>query len=355
MSKPLGIAQTGVDESVVPEDPSELLRFRLTAFLRELFLTVNCTMCVPMYSMLIWMSIYCTLIYFAPTIPIRMVVLSYAVYCVFDETPRLGVRWLSYQQIDWLRRNIFFQLVARYFPVSLHKTQDLDSEQGPYIFLYHPHGIIGMGVNTAMNMNGCHFDKVFPGIKRWAVTLNASFYAPIFREWMICLGIISANKKTLKRKLSQKESIVLVPGGAAEALHAHRSNFKLQILSRKGFVRLALETRAKPIPCLGFGENEAFDTLYVADEEKGSWLWQAQLQLEKILSFSTPFITWPVPNRHPIHVVIGKPLVFPEMKKGLRYEEYVDQCHDSYLEALRELYSDNKAKYGYQDMPLQFV
>jgi Diacylglycerol acyltransferase len=150
------------------------------------------------------------------------------------------------------------------------------------------------------------------------------------------------------RKLGKKESIILVPGGAAESLHAHPGIFKLHLRRRQGFVRLALETGASPIPCLGFGENEAFDTLYFAEVEKaGSSLWQAQQRLQKLLTVAMPVITWPVPNRRPIHVVVGEPVRFTS--------DNVERCHEQYVGALQKLYDDNKGKYGYHDVPLQIV
>ena len=250
---------------------------------RDFMLTVNCMASVPMYSMLIWMTIYYSAIYFAPTTWLRMLLLAYTPYCILDPTPKRGQRWFPQNVVEFCRSFIAYKGVAAYFPVKLHKTVDLDASK-PYIFLYHPHGVIGMGANTALNTNACNFHKVFPGIRRWAVTLNATFYAPIFREWLLISGFISANKSTLTSKLQKHESIVLVPGGAAEALHAHHTNFKCYIKDRQGFVRLALETGALPVPVLGFGENEAFQTYYAAESSTTNKLFEWQQRLCKLFS-----------------------------------------------------------------------
>jgi hypothetical protein len=50
-----------------------------------------------------------------------------------------------------------------YFDMTLVKEKNLDASKN-YLFLYHPHGIIGMGCNTALSTNACDFEKIFPGV-----------------------------------------------------------------------------------------------------------------------------------------------------------------------------------------------
>lgn len=315
-------------------------------------MTANCTLCVPFYGMLLGLLLFSAAVYIAPT-SLRAILLLYPINCIMDKTPTNGVSWLSYEQVEKLRSNWLYRWTAQYFPASLHKTVDLNPSEGPYIFLYHPHGVISMGANCALNTNACNFDKTFPGIRRWGVTLNACFYAPLFRDWMLLLGIISANKKTLVTKLSkEKESIVLVPGGAAEALHAHKDNFRLHIRQRKGFIRLALETGAKPIPCLGFGENSSFDT---ADCGADSILSSFLVRIQKLLSFSTPIILQPIPRRRSIDVLVGKPVRFPKRAENMSESDYVDICHSLYLKELKKLYDNNKEVYGSESVSIEFL
>lgn len=179
--------------------------------IRDIFLLINVLLTVPFYSISVCFWMYVLLVYLSPSLWLRSIVLLYIPYCIVDKTPTRGQRLLSQSLVEWLRGFPCFRGVAAYFPVNLHKTTDLDPSHA-YIFLYHPHGVIGMGANTALNTNGCSFQKVFPGIRRWGVTLNASFLAPLFREWMLMLNFISANKETLVAKLQQKDSVVLVPG-----------------------------------------------------------------------------------------------------------------------------------------------
>jgi len=328
--------------------------------LRDAGLFLNCFVTVPMWSMLIWIAVYIGLCVSCWPYPwARYGLLLYLLYILLDcgrsTTSSSDNVWLSYEQTERLRCFPGFGWVAEYFPVSLVKTTDLDPSCS-YIFLYQPHGIIGMGCNAALNTNGCQFHRKFPGIRRWGVTLNAVFWVPFFREWLAALGFVGADKAVLRSKLVKSSSrtrtaggggggssIVLVPGGAAEALHAAPGTFKL--IRRQGFLRLARETGARPVPCLGFGENRAFSTMHFAPDS-AAFRWQQRLA--KCLSFSTPIVVSPFCVRHPIHVVVGEPVRFPE---GASLED----CQKQYMAAVEKLYHAHKDKYGHSDIPLEWL
>jgi hypothetical protein len=183
------------------------------------------------------------------------------------------------------------------------------------------------------------------------VTLNVAFYIPFYRHWMLWLGCCSANKETLKGRLAQGESLVLIPGGAAEALYAHPQSFCLALSQRMGFLKLAQETNAKVIPVLGFGENDLFETMYYPrDTTEKAWyqsiVWKIQRFLYKHLTFSTPvwFHFFPK-NKVPLTVVVGAPVDFP-------HGATVAECHSLYLKAIEKLYQDHQNQYGYKNVPL---
>ena len=54
---------------------------------------------------------------------------------------------------------------------------------------------------------------------------------------------------------------MLAIGGASESLYAAPGTYDLVLGSRKGFVRIALQTGASLVPVLNFGENELFNTI----------------------------------------------------------------------------------------------
>ena len=347
---------------------------------------------VPFWSMGLCLGAYGVLFVNA-TPRFKTLLGMYLLYGCFDPSPTWGgYPWMPYSWIEWLRNATFLRLFAQYFPVSLvmadpndtaadtsqanspdtttkqsssalqstASTSSLSSSTSfspdqSYIFLYHPHGVIGLGACTSLITNACGFDTL--QIRRRAATLNACFLVPFYREWMLSLGVVSANKSTLKGILLRKhqnhhgdnnharESVILLPGGAMEALYAQLGRFRLYLQRRKGFCKLAMETGAALVPVVGFGENQAFCTIL---PPKDSWLATFQHVFTKICTFSLPLLASPWPQPHPIHVVVGQPL---RPQPGMT----VDEFHVAYLDALTQLYNREKAHYGHADIPLEIL
>jgi hypothetical protein len=74
----------------------------------------------------------------------------------------------------------------------------------------------------------------------------------------LACGCISADRPTVLHNLKQARSVVLVVGGADEALLSGTKKMRLVLEGRKGFVKMGLETGASLVPCLAFGENNAY-------------------------------------------------------------------------------------------------
>jgi 1-acyl-sn-glycerol-3-phosphate acyltransferase len=186
------------------------------------------------------------------------------------------------------------------------------------------------------------------------VTLNVTFVLPIWREILLLLGYISSSRATLLSTLQEK-SVVLVPGGAKEALYTHPGTLKLVLKKRMGFIKLALKAKVPLVPCICFGENEIFDTVpFAAISNKDAmplWeklLWRLQQSLKKVLHFTVPIVTNPLPNPIQVTVVDREPL-------ELDYCRSVEENNALYLQHLSALYEQNKTKYGYDDVKLEFV
>ena len=300
-----------------------------------------------MYLSVVCFILYFCMVYYAPSTWVRTLLLLYIPYTLLDKTHITGAtRWVSYETIEWVRSLPTFWASTAYFPAMLHKTHDLDPSK-QYILSYHPHGVIGMGVNCTLNTNCAGFRELFPGLRRWGVTLREVFYFFLVRDYILLAGFISADRQALEQKLRQGDSIVLITGGAAEALYAQSGRFTLYLKRRQGFLKLALETGAAVVPCLGFGENDCFSTLDVTKHEHAS-LMNLLLRIRKVLRFSTPLVTWPIPRRNPIHVVVGAPVAFAPGTS-------VEECHKQYIVAVTKLYNEHKAKYGHKDIPLEII
>jgi 2-acylglycerol O-acyltransferase 2 len=324
------------------------------SFYRRTILLINCCFHVPMWIMLAHLVSLVAVSYVVyPYQWLRYSLLFYSTYSILGLN-LLSDQWrFGYEFIERLRHLPGFHMVSDYFPIKLVKTIDIDPCDGPYIFLYHPHGIISMGVNTAINTNGCNFDQTFPGIIRWGVTLNVCFRIPFFREWINALGFVGADKKTLAYILNERrQSIVLIPGGAVEALYTAHDTFDL-VGWRRGFVKLALQTSSKLVPLVAFGENRAFSIASVS--KPGGTIFKLQHTLCKLFSFSTPLLSSPFPQRNPIHVVVGQPIRFDSLNSKVNDEELVESCFSEYKLAVETLYNEHKSLYGYNQIPLKWI
>ena len=339
----------GQKEQQRESDPSSSVSTSWCTFLLTfLFLPhVTCSLFVTLYVILLLVS---------PTW-LRAMWVLYLLYVALDTTPsKGGYSWappVDSKTVEYgMRRLFWYKAMANYFPVHLVKTVDLPATNGDdkkkqknaYLFAYHPHGVIGVGACSTLLTNATDFDLKFPGLPRRFATLNVIFLIPIFREYLLLMGFVSADKSSLRRVLHRRESVVLLPGGAAEALMANPKSFQLHLQQRKGFIKLAVETKTAIVPVLGFGENQTFK---IYNPPKGSFLAKLQAMLCKWFSFSTPFITSPFPQRKRVHVVVGKPVHFDDSPLS------IEECHAHYLKAVEELYNQHKGKYGHEHIPLE--
>ncbi|KAK6009850.1 diacylglycerol acyltransferase [Ostertagia ostertagi] len=84
---------------------------------------------------------------------------------------------------------------------------------------------------------------------------------------------------------NERISKLINSGGAEEALEARPGAHKLKLLTRKGFVKLALQYGASLVPVYSFGENDLF---YQLDNPEGSLVRKFQTLSKNLLGISMP-------------------------------------------------------------------
>ena len=89
---------------------------------------------------------------------------------------------------DLLRNSHVMRYFRDYFPVKLHKTEELDSNNKNFIIGSHPHGIIGCGTLINFATDATKFSEKYPGIKCYPLTLKLNFKWPILREIILWFG-----------------------------------------------------------------------------------------------------------------------------------------------------------------------
>lgn len=219
-----------------------------------------------------------------------------------------------------------------------------------YVFGYHPHGIIGMGVVGSIGSEGAGWSRLFPGIPVSVLTLTNQFRVPFYREYLLSLGMASVSKKSCEALLQRNQSICIVVGGAEESLLARPGHMDLILRKRKGFIKLALQFgNVDLVPIVSFGENDLYDQV---KNDKESKLYKAQSILKKFLGFTLPLMhargvfnydVGVIPYRRPLNIIVGKPIHVPIIENPTKSD--IDHYQNLYIKELTRVFDDNKQRY----------
>jgi 2-acylglycerol O-acyltransferase 2 len=254
---------------------------------------------------------------------------------------------------SWFVKSMWFKLFRDYFPVRLVIPKSVRKVITPnrnYMFCYHPHGVASFGCVPCFATEGCNVAEMLPGINIHVQTLKLNFYIPFWRELVVFAGMGDASAGTIRKTLSGPpgQSVLLVVGGAEEALLAAPKTNRILLGKRKGFVKIALEKGSPLVPIYAFGETNVYGNY----AEGRPWLQNILKKMQKRLGFAIPLIKgrgWfnynfgPIPHRRQIICVVGKPLDVPKIEKPT--QEDVDEWHGKYVQALLDLYHANKPVY----------
>jgi 2-acylglycerol O-acyltransferase 2 len=144
--------------------------------------------------------------------------------------------------------------------MSLVRTVELDPKK-QYILGVHPHGILPFGsiINLSTNCNKA--GDLLKGLELRGLAASFCFYVPVYRDLLLSGGVMDAARYVARRVLAEGKSIMLVPGGATEALYANIGWNTIYLKKRKGFIKLALETGSTLVPIYSFNENDTYAIL----------------------------------------------------------------------------------------------
>ncbi|XP_039099475.1 2-acylglycerol O-acyltransferase 3-like isoform X3 [Hyaena hyaena] len=275
-------------------------------------------------------------------------VLYFAWFFLDWDTPNQGGR-----RLEFMRKWSIWKQLRDYYPVKLVKTAELPPDR-KYVLAAHPHGIMCVGTFCNICTEANDFSKHFPGIQAVLAALHTLFHFPVYRDYVMSYGLCSVNRRSLDFVLSQPPSgqaVVIVVGGAQEALYAIPGEHNLVLQNRKGFVRLALRHGASLVPVYSFGENDIFHLKVFAPN---TWQYLCQMTFKKLTGYS-PCIFWGrglfsadswglLPFARPITTVVGRPIPVPQSLHPS--EEEVDHYHTLYMQALEKLFEEHKESCG---------
>ncbi|ORY69268.1 diacylglycerol acyltransferase [Leucosporidium creatinivorum] len=246
-----------------------------------------------------------------------------------------------------IRGSRFWVWFVGFFPVSLIKTADLPPDR-KYVFGYHPHGIIGMGAIANFGTEATGFSKLFPGLNPHLLTLASNFQIPLYRDFILSLGVCSVSMKSCQNILKQGpgSSLTIVVGGAAESLSARPGTADLTLKRRMGFIKLAMRQGADLVPVFSFGENDIFEQL---SNERGTRLYKLQKRFQAAFGFTLPIFfgrglfnynVGILPYRHPIVSVVGRPIRVRQVDNPTMSQ--MEEVQAQYIVELKRIWDEYK-------------
>ncbi|KAF6829870.1 diacylglycerol acyltransferase type 2a [Colletotrichum plurivorum] len=270
---------------------------------------------------------------------------------------------------EWLRSRYIWKLFADYYPAQLHKTHELPSTR-KYVFGYHPHGIISHGAFAAFATNALGFDEKFPGITNSLLTLDNNFRIPLYRDYILAMGVRSVSKESIWNTLSKGgingegmgRAVTIVIGGARESLEAQPGTLRLILKGRKGFIKMALRTGADLVPVLGFGENDLYEQL---SPRRHPWVHNFQMFVLRVFKFTLPALhgrgilnydVGMMPYRRPLNIVVGKPIKVTTAPSAQPSQQEIDRLHELYVAELQKIWDTYKDHFAPErKAELQFI
>ncbi|TKY89588.1 hypothetical protein EX895_001373 [Sporisorium graminicola] len=275
------------------------------------------------------------------------ILIPYLIWINFiDDAPENGGRRYS-----WVRKLPVFRYFAEYFPISMIKTTNLPPDR-PYIFGYHPHGILGVAAVANLATDATEFPTSFPGITPHLLTLATNFTIPLFRDCIMAMGICSVSKRSCEAILQKGKgnAIAIVVGGASESLAAHPGTADLTLRRRLGFIKIAIRNGADLVPVFSFGENDVYEQL---NNDEGTKIYALQKKFQAVFGFTLPmfhgrglfnYSVGLMPYRHPIVSVVGKPIHVKQNPNPSKEE--IQEVQNRYIEELMNIWETWKDAYA---------
>lgn len=233
---------------------------------------------------------------------------------------------------------------------AFHK---LNEEGKTAIFATEPHDFLPFGI-FAFN-SGLGYLPGEIGETSKALMTSSVFNLPIIKHVYTWVGGLSVDKKTFRSRLAKNECVAFCPGGVQEVIlidPKNKDDLILYLQSRKGFIKLALETGTAIVPTFIFNQDNSFG--YVIPRGKFVTKIGRQIGILPAFFWGRSCIPFGIPNPVNISVVIGEPFDVPCEGTNISNES-VEKYHKIFLQKMEELFERHKHAEGYGHRQLKIM
>ena len=148
-------------------------------------------------------------------------------------------------------------------------------------------------------------------------------------------GLVEASRENARKLLNDGELVIVLPGGMKEALKPSTEKYEIQWATRKGFVRMALETGAPIV----MGACPAADDIYTVYNNPVTRAAYDYLRLPAPV-FAGRYYTG-VPMAAKLSHVVSKPVPMPKLPKDRHLTDaFIDGKHKQILKAMDSTMTD---------------
>jgi 1-acyl-sn-glycerol-3-phosphate acyltransferase len=273
---------------------------------------------------------------------------------VFQENPALydGLS-LERRDPDYIRDYmVYLEFLYRYwFRVDARGFENLDPDRCVLFVANHSGGILTP--DTAMASHAW-FSMYGENARINAMIHPSIFQVPWLNVHAMKLGGVQATPRMANQVLSQGRSLLLYPGGGADAYRPFWERNTIQLGTNMGFVRLAMRHGIPIVPVVSLGGH---NTLIVLSE--GSWI-SEKLGLDKLGVERIPVtltIPWGITVAAPLHIPypakitieVGPPISLVGFQKASsREHSVVSYAHRHVVDVMQgmldRLVAERKAK-----------
>lgn len=198
-----------------------------------------------------------------------------------------------------------------------------------FLFAAQPHGILSfVGMCAAAS-------KPDDVLRVPTAAASAVLQTPLLKNLMGIFNLVDASAGSLK-KILKRSSVLIYIGGIAELFKSCRTEERLYLKKRKGFIKLALREGVDIVPVYLFGNTSVLSVL------KHGPLASLSRKLQVSLTFFWGKFFLPIPRDEKILYVVGKPLGLPNIAEPT--QEDIDKWHGEYCEEVRKLFEMYKEK-----------